>query len=108
MKTLKYDEFLFESMKNEDVIIAYVNGATKASSKHLYIEKASKDTYGLKNYGTWLLYKTKEGDWLLNTKKYSVTTSKIQNYIKRNLTGINYIETDDEGIKTAIDIDYKV
>ena len=112
MKNLEiYEDFLFEK-KNRNVIEDYVQGTYNkekpgAGSNHLYIQKVSNNPNlcTLRNYNTDLLYQNLEGDFFYNQTKYSATTSKIQTYIKIELGDVDYIKTDEDGIKKAIDAD---
>jgi len=81
-------------MKNNEVINVFLNRSGKAENhtQNLYI-----DDYGiLWNYYTPIacFYK---GTLYLNATKYSVTTSKHQNYIRRNavVTEVNESELRD-------------
>lgn len=66
-------------MKNIDLIKAFQDGATtgKSHTDNLYIKGDN-----LINYSTVLATRV-NGGIVMNTHKYSVTTSKIQTYIKR-------------------------
>lgn len=72
--------------KNIDVIKAFVNGESKPHTKNL---KIIGDT--LVNYNTCLVQRIPQANggfvFLNNTTKYSVSTSKIQSYIRSYLYG---------------------
>ena len=74
-------------MKNIDVIKLFVNGATKGKTKNLFI-----DGDNLINYSTIIAKRTNSG-FEVNSTKYSVSTSTIQNALKRELNG-NFKEVD--------------
>ena len=63
-------------MRNQEVIRAFGRGATKGLACHLYIKGNE-----LVNYSTVLAWRDENGGFHVNTKKYSVTTSKIQSQI---------------------------
>ena len=67
-------------MRNIEVIRAFKNGATKGLACHLYIKGNE-----LINYSTTLAWRDENGGFHVNTKKYSVTTSKIQSAIMSEL-----------------------
>ena len=79
-------------MTTKELIERFVAGGTegKASGGRLYI-----DGYKLINYGTCIA--ERHSMFLLNTSKYSPTTSKHQNYIRRYLDdcGMPYITIDE-------------
>lgn len=74
-------------MKNIDIIKKFVNGETKGKTTNLYIQGDS-----LINYSTIIAKRTDKG-FLVNSTKYSQSTSTIQNALKRELQG-NYTEID--------------
>lgn len=65
---------------NEDLIRRFSNGYTsgRSFSGNLYIEGDK-----LINYWTTIAKRNEEGNVVLNSDKYSRTTSKIQGYIRR-------------------------
>lgn len=69
-------------MRNEQVLIEFVNGATKGSNsgKNLRIEGDR-----LVNYGTCLCQRVNDSSFILNDTKYSSTTSTHQNKLRRML-----------------------
>jgi hypothetical protein len=70
-------------MKNIDVINAFVSGATSGKTKNLRIEGNF-----LMNYNTCIAEREVVGnrsEYILNMTKYSVSTSTIQNQVKREL-----------------------
>lgn len=66
-------------MTNRDLIKEFKNGATKGVASHLYIKGDE-----LINYSTVIAYR-KDGKFYLNSRKYSQSTSKIQNYCREIL-----------------------
>lgn len=74
-------------MKNIDVIKLFVNGETKGKTKNLKIEGND-----LINYSTIIARRTEKG-FEVNSTRYSVSTSTIQNALKRELNG-NFKEVD--------------
>jgi len=64
-------------MTNYELIKEFKKGATKGIAGHLYIKGNE-----LINYSTIIAYRDDNGKFHLNVKKYSRTTSKIQNYCK--------------------------
>ena len=73
-------------MKNIDVIKKFIGGEVKGETTNLYIQGDN-----LINYSTIIAKRTSNGQFLLNTTKYSRSTSVIQNALKFELKG-NYIE----------------
>ena len=74
-------------MSNQEVINRFKNGMKGQSSNgNLWI---SCDGTRLFNYGTCIAQRTSEG-YIVNSTKYSVSTSKIQNYVRNTLR--NYKE----------------
>lgn len=61
-------------MTNYELIKKFKNGATKGVSGHLYIKGNE-----LINYSTVIAYRDENNKFHLNTKKYSRTTTTIQN-----------------------------
>jgi hypothetical protein len=87
------EEYLTEK-KNTDVIKDFLAGKSASSTKHLYI-RTTKNGRTLVNYSTVLVYKPEIEDvYYMNKRKYSVTTSKIQTYIRGILSGENVKEMD--------------
>lgn len=82
-------------MRNNDLIDGYLNGMDTGSNwtKNLHIKGPA-----LINYSTIIALRTPRG-LLVNTTKYSPTTSKHQNRLLRN--GTNVIEVTEEEIKEA-------
>ena len=72
-------------MTNLQVINAFANGKSAKSSNHNLCSYGDK----LYNYYTCLAQRLSDGTILVNTTKYSVSTSKIQTYIKYVLTKYN-------------------
>ena len=69
-------------MKNENVIESYFNFNNAKSSNGNLWTRQNGDAWELVNYSTPLM-RYQNGVYYINTKKYSVTTSKIQTYINR-------------------------
>lgn len=70
-------------MKNKQVIEQYFNFNNASSYNHnLYTRHNYDGAWELVNYSTPLV-RYQNGVYYINTKKYSVTTSKIQTYINR-------------------------
>jgi hypothetical protein len=71
-------------LTNQGVISAFLNGLTGVESHtgNLWI---SADGTKLMNYATCLVQHHPEYKLIINKTKYSSTTSKIQNYIQREL-----------------------
>lgn len=71
--------------KNIDVMDSFVNGDSKPKTKNLYI-----DGDKLINYGTVIAERHLNGGryyFTVNTTKYSMSTTAIQNQLQRLLTG---------------------
>jgi hypothetical protein len=98
-----------ESKSNEDVIRMFISNAFPKDKMPVWGTENLKITkypngWALVNYQTPILYRTNDSDTIhFNTKKYSVTTSKIQNQIRSMFTGQPVKETDEAGIYSAID-----
>lgn len=75
-------------MKNIDVIKAFIEGKAAHSSNWNLISGSN----ALINYRTALAQRTPNGNIIVNITKYSVTTSKIQNWLLRELenAGLSY------------------
>lgn len=69
-------------MKNINVIENYFNFMKGKSSTGNLWTRQNGDSWELVNYSTPLM-RYQNGVYYINTKKYSVTTSKIQTYINR-------------------------
>lgn len=74
-------------MRNADVITAYI---TRTKARNLNLRSSGNE---LINYDTVISYR-ENGKFFLNVRKYSNTTTKIQNEIRRqaNMTGIEINE----------------
>ena len=77
-------------MKILDVIRMFNYGATKGIASHLYI-KGNK----LINYDTVIAYRDNEGRIFLNVKKYTASTSKIQELCKKVFDNMYEYEGED-------------
>lgn len=71
-------------MKNLDVIEKFRDGARAGKTQHLYI-----DGDNLVNYTTVIAKRVGDGV-ILNTQKYSRTTSKIQTMIRNTCNIVAY------------------
>lgn len=73
-------------MNNQQVLDKFIKGDLKAmnSTKNLYIKRLIDGTSLLINYNTIIAERGENGTVLVNPIKYSVTTSKNQNYLLRN------------------------
>lgn len=69
-------------MKNQEVIESYFNFMSAHSHNDNLYTRHYGDEWQLVNYSTPLVT-YKNDTYYINTKKYSVTTSKIQTYINR-------------------------
>ena len=67
-------------MTNYDVCIAFVNGSNNGA--HSLNMRVSHDGSKLFSYGTVIAQKLPNGAILLNSTKYSVSTSKHQSYAR--------------------------
>lgn len=65
-------------MRNNELVKAFLNGATEGKGSNLRIEGRK-----LINYSTVIAYKIKTKGILLNGQNYSPTTSRHQNQIRR-------------------------
>ena len=75
---------------NENVIKNYLRFIeSKSHTENLYTRYNYNDEWELVNYSTPLV-RIVGNTLYLNTKKYSVTTSKIQSYIKREIANTSY------------------
>jgi hypothetical protein len=75
-------------MKNVDVVRAFINGGRKIATQNL-----SMTSTNLFNYNTAIAERSEEFGIVVNVTKYSVSTSKIQNALIRELqdAGITYV-----------------
>ena len=73
-------------MRNQEVISKFVNFAESAATANV---RSNGDK--LFNYGTCIAQRH-EGKYLLNVTRYSITTSKIQCYVRRELSDHDVIE----------------
>ena len=83
---------------NEGVCKAFLNGAEKGKSNRIFIEGNVIYSYG---HHFPLAVRLKDC-YLLNSDKYSVTTSCHQNILRRLLNGFKVIEVNTETIKDII------
>lgn len=74
-------------MKNQDVVRAFFAGR-ECHSTNLRVERDYYDhSLRLVNYATTLLQQDVNGNLIYNATKYSVSTSRIQHYIRLELSG---------------------
>ena len=73
-------------MRNQEVISKFVNFAESAATANV---RSTGDK--LFNYYTCIAQRH-EGKYLLNVTRYSITTSKIQCYVRRELSDHDVIE----------------
>lgn len=71
-----------DSAQNQAVIDSFINGQGGVNSMNLRMVK-NPNGLMLVNYETPIAFKSAGGDLFLNSDKYSVTTSKIQNQIAK-------------------------
>lgn len=84
-------------MSNQEVINRFKNGQSgKSSNGNLWI---SYDNNRLMNYATCIAQRLSDGSYVVNSTKYSVSTSKIQSMVRRTLH--NYKEVTDVRIYTT-------
>ena len=76
--------------------------AEKLLSLNLKITK-EKNGWSLINYTIPIVYRNNKGDVFFNKDKYSVSTSKIQNDIKKHLAGTKYKEVTGDEIKKEVE-----
>lgn len=74
-------------MKNQDVIREFSLNGKEVSTKNVRFVGNK-----LFNYGTCLAQHLQDGTTIFNRTKYSVTTSKIQNYIAYELGTYKVVE----------------
>ena len=73
-------------MKNKEVISKFVNFAESAATAN--VRSTGEKLF---NYGTCIA-QHHGGKIIVNVTRYSVTTSKIQCYVRRELSGYDVIE----------------
>jgi hypothetical protein len=85
-------------MNKNDLINAFLNGNTKGKGSNLEIERAyninGEYITALSNYQTTIAYRLSNGDIVLNSRKYSQTTTVNQNIIRRNTSTSELYEID--------------
>lgn len=82
-------------MRNQEVISKFVNFAESAATANV---RSNGDK--LFNYGTCIAQRH-EGKIIVNVTRYSVTTSKMQNYLRRELSGYDVIKVTNVPIGTC-------
>ena len=82
-------------MRNQEVISKFAHFAESAATANV---RSTGDK--LFNYTTCIAQRH-EGKVIVNVTRYSVTTSKIQNYLCRELSGYNVIEVTSVPIGTC-------
>jgi hypothetical protein len=70
-------------LKNNEVLNAFLRGIEATNGRNLYSEKDG-DAIRLYNYSTVIAKITEDGFLLINSARYSQTTSTHQNYLRRN------------------------
>ena len=109
----------FESRRNDEVIEAFFRGDFPHTSEEYDVSTMRNEKWGtrnltiqpsgygwaLVNYWTPIVYRDSNGAFWFNTDRYSVTTSKIQNQIRREASyqGINMREVNEDRIRKAIE-----
>lgn len=78
-------------MRNSDLILNFLAGATTGKGSNLYI-----DGNKLINYSTCIAFRKDSRTIVLNGQRYSQTTSIHQNRIRRDTVGSKLIEIDTE------------
>ena len=73
-------------MRNQEVISKFVHFAESAATANV---RSNGDK--LFNYGTCIAQRH-EGKIIVNVTRYSITTSKIQGYVRYELSGYDVIE----------------
>lgn len=99
--------FEVEASTNAQVIDMFVNDSFPKDKKPVWGTENLRITkedngWSLVNYYTPIMYRANDGTMYFNTDKYSVTTSKIQNYIRAQVGG-SAQEVDEAGIRAAIE-----
>lgn len=86
-------------MNNQEVINAFVNGVNNIQSYNgnLYV---SWDGNRLINYSTCIAQRNEDGTFTVNSTKYSVTTSKLQTYVRDTIGKGNYKEVTNIRVNT--------
>jgi hypothetical protein len=84
-------------MNNQEVINRFKNGQSgKSSNGNLWV---SADGTRLFNYYTCIAQRLSDGSYVVNSTKYSVSTSKIQSMVRNTLC--NYTEVRNIKIGTS-------
>jgi hypothetical protein len=84
-------------MNNQEVINRFKNGQSgKSSNGNLWV---SADGTRLFNYYTCIAQRLSDGSYVVNSTKYSVSTSKIQRMVRNTLC--NYTEVRNIKIGTS-------
>jgi hypothetical protein len=84
-------------MSSDDLANSFSNGLTKGRASSMFIEDNVIYSWG---YHFPIAVRLSEGTYLLNTDKYSSSTSTHQTYVKRAI--VDYIEVDTKTIKQAV------
>lgn len=81
-------------MKNETIILKFINGEVKGRTKNLFIEGEVLYSYGY-HFPLCLRLNDLNGGYkfIVNKSKYSMTTSRHQGYLRRNLKETDILET---------------
>ena len=72
-------------MTNQNVIIEFIKGNNEDAQSHNGNLWITANSQRLMNYGTCLAERLPNGTFLVNCTRYSVTTSKIQGYVRYEL-----------------------
>src|SRR5665213_955086 len=75
-----------DAAQNQQVIDSFLSGQEGVKSANLYTVKGPKGMV-LVNYETPIAFRSADGQTYLNSQKYSVTTSTIQNKIRQSAGG---------------------
>jgi len=107
---VQLENSIFIETKNIDVIDMFINDSFPKDKKsiwgteHLKIVK-KPNGWALVNYSTAIAYRPNGSDEVFfNKRKYSVTTSKIQNQIRNSArkNGVHIIEMDEKSVEDKI------
>lgn len=107
---VQLENSIFIETKNIDVIDMFIDDSFPKDKKNTWGTehlKISKEPHGwaLVNYSTVIAYRPNGSDEVyFNKRKYSVTTSKIQNQIRNSArkSGVHIIEMDEKGVEDKI------
>lgn len=104
LKPIKASVFVNASAKDDVVIEQFITNTfnpnkEQQGSPYVKIFKTANG-FGLMHYATWIMFRTADGQYYLNTTKYSRTTSGFQRYMKAlaEENGITLNEVDENKI----------